>query len=97
MVVQELPGGSTVADLLHKRSIEDSFAATGGVAFYEELRPRVNHKMVDDIQQTLKMGDLVEMTPLIPNDSLIEYRNRIKRMFGDTVTEDRRHVVQMSP
>eukprot|EP00250_Pteridium_aquilinum_P007630 c17304_g1_i1 orf=230-2401(-) len=97
MVVQELSGGSTVADLLHKRSTEDSFAATCGVAFCEELRPRVNYKMVDDIQQILKMGDLVEMTPLIPNDSLIEYRNRLKRIFGDTVTQDRRHIVQMSP
>lgn len=97
MTVQELPGGSTVADLLHRRVMEDSFAATCGVAFCEELRPRVNHKTVDDIQQILKMGDLVEMTPLIPDDSLIEYRNRIKRMFEDTITQERRHAVQMSP
>ncbi|MCO5587304.1 hypothetical protein L7F22_041252 [Adiantum nelumboides] len=97
MIVQELPGGSTVADLLQRRATEDSFAATCGMAFYEELRPKVNHKVIDSIQQVLKMGDLVEMTSSIPNKSLIEYRNTIKRMFGDTVTEDRRHIVQISP
>lgn len=97
MVVQELPGGSTVADLLQRRVTEDCFAATCGMAFCEELHPRVNHKVVDNIQQVLQMGDLVEMTSLIPDVSLTEYRNRIKRMYGDTVTEDRRHVVQLSP
>lgn len=97
MVVQELPAGSTVADLLHKRCIEDSFVATGGVGFCEELGPRVNHKVVEDIQQILRMGDLVEMTPLIPNTSLVEYRNKIKRMYGDTVPQDGRHVVQILP
>lgn len=96
MMVQELPGGSTVADLLYKRVVDDSFAATCGIAFCEELRPSVNHKVVDNIQQVLKMGDLVEMTPLIPDESLVEYREKIKRMFGNTVKEEGRHAVELS-
>ena len=96
MSVQELPRGATVGDLLDK-NVEDLFAATGGVpAFCEELLPRVNHEVVD-IGQRLEMGDLVEMKPLISDDPLLEYRNRIKRMYGDTATRERRHSVQLSP
>lgn len=96
MSVQELPRGSTVGDLLDKK-VEDSFAATGGVsAFCDELLPRVNHKVVD-IGQRLEMGDLVEMKPLISDDTLLEYRNRIKRMYGDTATQERKQSVQLSP
>ncbi|KAI5065915.1 hypothetical protein GOP47_0018539 [Adiantum capillus-veneris] len=69
MVVQELPGGSTVADLLQRRVTEDSFAATCGMAFCEELRPRVNHKVIDNIQQVLVLGwDAHNNGKLLPKD-----------------------------
>ncbi|KAI5066101.1 hypothetical protein GOP47_0018725 [Adiantum capillus-veneris] len=72
MVVQELPGGSTVADLLQRRVTEDSFAVEW-------------HFMRSSGRE------------LITNWLTIFNRNRIKRMFGDTVAKDRRHIVQMSP
>lgn len=87
MIVQELPGNSTVADLLERTSNEDALVATVG-GFWEEARPKVNHKEVEDIQLKLKMGDLVELLPSVPGKSLNEYREKLRRMFDDCSTQD---------
>lgn len=47
----------------------------------EELRPRVNHEAVSDPSCKLKMGDVVELTPAIPDKSLPVYREEIQRMY----------------
>ncbi|KAI5081841.1 hypothetical protein GOP47_0001584 [Adiantum capillus-veneris] len=86
MMVQELPGSSTVADLLERTTKEDALVATVG-GFWEEARPKVNHKNVEDIQQELKMGDLVELQPSVPGKSLNEYREKLRRMFEDCSME----------
>lgn len=59
MSVRELPPGSTVGDLVLTRSSDkDSFAAN---ADQKELRVKVNHQFVDDMNQKLRMGDFVEV------------------------------------
>jgi hypothetical protein len=47
----------------------------------EELRPRLNHRPVYDVTCKLKMGDVVELTPAIPDKSLSDYREEIQRMY----------------
>lgn len=83
MTVQEMPGGSTIADLLQRSANEGSLVATPGIGFGEELRPKVNHKVIKDINQRLKMGDLIDMTPCIQRKCLNEYREQLKRLFED--------------
>ncbi|KAH7351527.1 hypothetical protein KP509_19G001700 [Ceratopteris richardii] len=70
MTVDELQGGATVADLCHRRLTDNIFAARCGLTC-DDLHPIVNHKVVDDIQQELRMGDLVELRLTIPYDSLM--------------------------
>lgn len=82
MTVQELPPNSTVKDLLEKMSNCNSPFISYGVPIKEELRPRLNHETVSDPNQKLKMGDLVELSPSIPDEYLTEYREEIRRMFG---------------
>eukprot|EP01018_Ginkgo_biloba_P007990 Gb_01654 [translate_table: standard] len=84
MTVQELPPHSTVRDLLEKMSNDNSPFTSYGVPIKEELRPRLNHETVSEPNQKLKMGDLVELTPSIPDKSLTEYREEIRRMYGKT-------------
>eukprot|EP00250_Pteridium_aquilinum_P011200 c198_g1_i1 orf=267-2537(-) len=95
MMVQELPGNSTVADLLERTTREDALVATVG-GFWEEARPKVNRKDVDNIQQKLKMGDLVELLPCVPGKSLNEYREKLRRMYDDCSTQDRRSQPKLS-
>ena len=52
----------------------------------EDLRPRINHKQVNDPTCKLKMGDVVELTPTIPDKSLTEYREEIQRMYDRGIT-----------
>lgn len=47
----------------------------------EELRATLNHVAVSDPSCKLKMGDVVELTPAIPNKSLTQYREEIQRMY----------------
>ncbi|XP_051135338.1 probable GTP diphosphokinase RSH3, chloroplastic [Andrographis paniculata] len=80
MSVQEFPANSTVTDVLET-------AGRGKRAMYgfpvkEELRPRLNHEAVTDPLCQLKMGDVVELTPAIPDKSLTEYREEIQRMYN---------------
>lgn len=59
MLVRELPPGSTVGDLVHTRSSDkDSVAAN---ADQKELRVKVNHQFVDDMELKLRMGDFIEV------------------------------------
>ncbi|CAK9223095.1 unnamed protein product [Sphagnum troendelagicum] len=70
MIVQELAPGSTVGDVITPRkSDSDSLVAFKSRTSRQGLRVKVNHQFVDDLQQTLRMGDLVEVTK--PNSSYL--------------------------
>lgn len=81
MTVHEFPGKSTVADLLDRvggiRISWPNYAFTEK----EELQPRLNNQPVNDLNQELRMGDLVELKPAISDRSLTEYREEIQRMY----------------
>nr|XP_043635422.1 probable GTP diphosphokinase RSH3, chloroplastic [Erigeron canadensis] len=81
MSVQEFPANSTVKDLLNIAGQGISRYSPYGFSVKEELRPRVNHEPVSDVSCKLKMGDVVELTPRIPDKSLTEYREEIQRMY----------------
>ncbi|KAI4387348.1 hypothetical protein MLD38_005187 [Melastoma candidum] len=49
--------------------------------FKEEPRVRLNHEPVLEPTCKLKMGDIVEFTPALPNKSLVECREEIQRMY----------------
>ncbi|XAR67575.1 GTP diphosphokinase [Bertholletia excelsa] len=71
MLVQEFPANSTVLEIVG----QGTFRGTPyGFPVKEELRPRLNHEPVSDPTCKLKMGDMVELTPAIPDKSLTEYR-----------------------
>ncbi|KAL4560082.1 hypothetical protein LXL04_032230 [Taraxacum kok-saghyz] len=93
MSVQELPANSSVKDVLN---ISGHGSGTGSrfISVKEELRPRVNHEPVRDLESKVKMGDVVELTPRIPDKSLTEYREEIQRMYdrGLSVTKGSRMV-----
>lgn len=81
MSVQEFPSNSTVADLLERAGRGSTRWSPYNFPSKEELRPRLNHQPVNDPNQLLKMGDVVELTPAIPDKSLTEYREEIQRMY----------------
>ena len=81
MSVQDFPPNSTVMDLLERAGRGSTRWSPYNFPVKEELRPRLNHKPVSDPNQTLKMGDVVELTPAIPDKSLTEYREEIQRMY----------------
>lgn len=63
MTVQELAPGSTAADLLIESSSDrDSVAASRRRTSRKLRKPKVNHRFVDNFQQRLRMGDIVELT-----------------------------------
>ncbi|MCO5606920.1 hypothetical protein L7F22_061111 [Adiantum nelumboides] len=95
MMVQELPGDSAVADLLERTTKEDALVATMG-GLWEEARPKVNHKEVEDLHQKLKMGDLVELQPSVSGKCLNEYREKLRRMFEDCSMEGIRREPKLS-
>ncbi|GKV00795.1 hypothetical protein SLEP1_g13422 [Rubroshorea leprosula] len=82
MSVQEFPANSTMIDLLEKtgRGCSSRWSPFW-FPIKEELRPRLNHEPVSDPTCILKMGDMVELMPAIPNKSLTEYREEIQRMY----------------
>jgi sulfur carrier protein ThiS len=66
MVVQELPPGSTVADLMSTRKSDiESLAVSSRRPSRKEARVKVNHQFVNTFQQKLRMGDLVEVTMVV--------------------------------
>ncbi|KAJ0242367.1 GTP diphosphokinase RSH3 [Hirschfeldia incana] len=81
MTVQEFPAISTVSDLLSRAGPGSSRWSMYSIPAKEELRPRLNQVPVSDLKCKLKMGDVVELTPAIPDESLTEYREEIQRMY----------------
>lgn len=81
MSVQEFPANSSVMDLLETAGRGSSRWTSYRFPVKEELRPRLNHKPISDPTCKLKMGDVVELTPAIPDKSLTVYREEIQRMY----------------
>ncbi|GJZ80175.1 Toll/interleukin-1 receptor domain-containing protein, partial [Tanacetum coccineum] len=91
MSVQEFPGNSTLKDVLNIPGHGSSSRYSPyGFSLNPELRPRLNHEPVSDPSCKVKMGDVIEQTPRIPDKSLTEYREEIQRMY------DRGHSVPNS-
>ena len=62
MVVQELPANSTVRDLVSRKMLDvDSSLVNASSSSWEEPTVKVNHQLVDNLEQKLKMGDFVEV------------------------------------
>ncbi|KAK1358506.1 GTP diphosphokinase [Heracleum sosnowskyi] len=81
MSVEEFPAYSTVRNLLERTSRGSTRWSPYGIPVKEELRPRLNHVPLNDLNCQLKMGDVVELTPTIPDKSLPVYREEIQRMY----------------
>ncbi|KAJ4958090.1 hypothetical protein NE237_025201 [Protea cynaroides] len=81
MSVQEFPANSTMMDLMERVGRVNSRWYPYWFSVKEELRPRLNHEPVSEPTRKLKMGDVVELTPAIPDKSLTEYREEIQRMY----------------
>ncbi|GFP85726.1 probable gtp diphosphokinase rsh3 chloroplastic [Phtheirospermum japonicum] len=86
MSVQEFPVNSTLMDLLETAGRGGSRWTFNGFPAKEELRPRLNHEPISDTTRKLKMGDVVELTPALPDKSLTEYREEIQRMYNKGLT-----------
>ncbi|KAJ7963289.1 RelA/SpoT [Quillaja saponaria] len=86
MSVQEFPANSTVMELLERAGRGSSKWTPYRFPLKEELRPRLNHEPVSDPTCKLTMGDVVELTPAIPDKSLTEYREEIQRMYDRGLT-----------
>ncbi|KFK35656.1 hypothetical protein AALP_AA4G020100 [Arabis alpina] len=91
MTVQEFPASSTVSDLLSRAGPGSSRWSMYSIPAKEELRPRLNQTPVSDLKCKLKMGDVVELTPAIPDKSLTEYREEIQRMYDRGLAFSRPH------
>ena len=81
MSVEEFPANSTVRNLLERTGRGSTRWSAYGIPVKEELRPRLNHNPLNDLNCQLKMGDVVELTPTIPDKSLPVYRKEIQRMY----------------
>ncbi|KAG6520924.1 probable GTP diphosphokinase RSH2, chloroplastic [Zingiber officinale] len=81
MSVQEFPADTTVSDLMDRGGEGSPGGSPCSFPVNLELRPRLNHKPVTDPSQKLKMGDVVELTPELSDESLTEYREEIQRMY----------------
>lgn len=86
MSVQEFPANSTVKDLMLRFGRVTERWPAYGFSVKEDLRPRLNHEPVSDPTQKLRMGDVVELSPAIPDKSLTEYREEIQRMYDRDFT-----------
>jgi GTP pyrophosphokinase len=81
MSVEELPANSTVSDLMERVGANSPRCSPYSFPLKAELRPRVNHKPINDPSRKLSMGDVVELMPALPHESLIEYWEEIQRMY----------------
>lgn len=86
MSVQEIPANSSLMDLLETTGRGSSRWNSYGFPVKEDLRPQLNHDPVSNPTQKLKMGDVVELTPAIPDKLLTEYREEIQRMYDRGLT-----------
>ncbi|XP_042399961.1 probable GTP diphosphokinase RSH3, chloroplastic [Zingiber officinale] len=79
MSVLEFPAESTLFDLMER--------VGGAFSMKSDLRPRVNGQpAATDLNQKLKMGDVVELTPTLPTKSLTKCREEIQRMYEQGLT-----------
>ena len=86
--MQEYGAGASVKDVV----VRGSYTWTPyGFSVKKELMAKLNYEGVSDPTCKLKMGDVVELTPKIPDKSLTEYREEIQRMYesGVSVTGSR--------
>ncbi|CAN6182450.1 unnamed protein product [Urochloa humidicola] len=81
MSVQEFPANSTVMDLMDRVGANSPKWSPYSIPMKEDLRPRVNHEPISDLNRKLSMGDVVELTPALPHKSLSGYREEIQRMY----------------
>lgn len=81
MSVQEFPANSTVSDLLDRAGRGSSRCSPYRFPLKQELRPRLNHEPISDPTRKLMMGDVIELTPSIPDKCLTECREEIQRMY----------------
>ncbi|KAJ8491434.1 hypothetical protein OPV22_013155 [Ensete ventricosum] len=91
MSVQEFPADSTVFDLMERAGEGSSRGSPSSFPVKLELRPRLNHEPVSDPSRKLRMGDVVELTPALPDKSLTEYREEIQRMYERGLALSGRH------
>ncbi|GJW39003.1 DNA polymerase epsilon catalytic subunit A-like protein [Tanacetum coccineum] len=76
MPVQESPANATVKDVLDRVG-EGSYSwSPYGFSVKQELIAKLNHEVVSDPIDKLGMGDVLELTPKIPDKSLIEKKRR---------------------
>ncbi|KAK4774103.1 hypothetical protein SAY87_029122 [Trapa incisa] len=85
MSVQELPANSTMMDLLERTGPASSRWSSYSFP-REELRPTLNREPICDPACKLKMGDIVELTPALPEKFLTEYREEMQRMYNRGLT-----------
>ncbi|XP_074564555.1 putative GTP diphosphokinase RSH2, chloroplastic isoform X2 [Curcuma longa] len=86
MSVLEFPAESTLLDLMVRVGGGGSRGSPCSSSMKFDLRPRVNHEMMTDPSQKLKMGDVVELRPTLLNKSLTKYREEIQRMYEQELT-----------
>ncbi|CAL9777427.1 unnamed protein product [Musa acuminata subsp. burmannicoides] len=91
MSVQEFPADSTVFDLMERAGEGSSRGSPCSFPVKLELRPRLNHEPVSNPSRKLRMGDVVELTPALPDKSLTEYREEIQRMYERGLSLSGRH------
>ncbi|WOL13710.1 hypothetical protein Cni_G22487 [Canna indica] len=91
MTVQEFPAESTVFDLMERVGEGSSRGSPCSFPVKLDLRPRLNHEPISDPNRKLKMGDVLELKPTIPDKSLTEYREEIQRMYERGLTLSSRH------
>ncbi|KAG6517721.1 probable GTP diphosphokinase RSH3, chloroplastic [Zingiber officinale] len=90
MSVLEFPAESTLLDLMVRIGDGGSRGSPCSFPMKFDLRPRVNHEPMSYLTQKLKMGDVVELRPTLPNKSLSKYREEIQRMYEQEPTHSSR-------
>ncbi|XP_042468654.1 probable GTP diphosphokinase RSH3, chloroplastic [Zingiber officinale] len=90
MSVLEFPADSTLLDLMVRIGDGGSRGSPCSFPMKFDLRPRVNHEPMSYLTQKLKMGDVVELRPTLPNKSLSKYREEIQRMYEQEPTHSSR-------
>lgn len=92
MLVRELSPGSTVGDLVSVRKSDmDSLAVNLKSDDPKELRVKLNHQFVDDLEQKLKMGDFVEViTAVQPVETSPVRSSSVEKRCGKIALEFQR-------
>lgn len=85
--VQEFPATSTIRDLMEKASQGSFRWSPYRLPVKLESRATLNCKPVSDPSCKLKMGDVVELTPAMPDKVLDECRGEMQRIYDRGLTE----------